>query len=95
MIATSGGVPPIANAALLLVPTPLCFLRAVFKLFTSVHEVPSHCSVSAVLAVPVYPPKATQAVNGAACDDATYPLAVFKSFTSVQAEPFQLSVTAM
>jgi len=61
----------------------------VFKLLTSVQDVPSNCSVLAVTGA-VAPPKP----NAAVCIPAppNLDLAVFKSLTSVQEVPLYFSV---
>jgi len=64
-----------------------------FKSFTSVHEVPSHDSVSALVTGLGLVPPATIAFVYSPPKIPYSLLAVFKSDTSVQLLPFQLSVT--
>ena len=62
---------------------------------TSVHEVPSHCSVSVTVAFGeelLYPVDNMAAVD--VPDPPPLRRAVFKSLTSVQVEPFHNSVAA-
>ena len=81
--------PPIHKADVLLAPTPIKLSLTVFKLLTSVHEVPFHVSVFDVRG-DAKPPYAKADVY--VPDPASEYLAVFKSATSVQPDQFQVSV---
>ena len=94
MTALPSGVPPAANALLVVVPElDPGFALAVDKSATSTQLAPFHSSVTAVnVAGGMSPPKAKLAVL--VPDPLTPNLAVFKSPTSVQDDPFQVSVNA-
>ena len=89
--AVDGGVSPPTAKANELVPEPCTALLLVLKSATSVQEVSSHDSTTAMGSPSSLPPPKAKAAEPVAPAPPTLTLAEFKSATSVQAVPLYCS----